>query len=193
MAATQLKCTLLIPPPSGEGASGAIPSDPESQDVFVNLTHSGIKLSFPRDPDRGIWTWYSPDLASTDSNMHHIMIELPPGGFQTEGQGLVNDETKRLLALAGQNIPEIHTVKFTLNKNYSVEVIGFGTPFHGANATVDSWINDGTQICGVASLDQVLRATEFTLLVPAPKDQIQACISSFRNRRKDPGFGFGDT
>ncbi|KAJ4015449.1 hypothetical protein NW752_006912 [Fusarium irregulare] len=193
MAATQLKCTLLIPPPSGEGASGAIPSDPESQDVFVNLTHSGIKLSFPRDPDRGIWTWYSPDLALTDSNMHHIMIELPSGGFQTTGQELVNDETKGLFALAGQNIPEIHTVKFTLKENYSVDVIGFGTPFHGANATVDSWINEGAQICGVASLDQVLRATEFTLLVPAPKDQIQACISSFRNRRKDPGFGFGDT
>lgn len=193
MAPTQLKCTLLITPPSGEGALGAIPSDAESQDVFVNLTHSGIKLSFPRDPDRGIWTWYSPDLELTDSNMHHILIELPPGGFQTTGQALITDETKRLFATTGQKVPDVYMVKFTLNENHGVEVIGFGTPFHGANATVDSWINDGAQICEVASLDQILRATEFTLLIPAPEDQIRSITRSLKVRRRDPTFGFGDT
>ncbi|KAJ4135210.1 hypothetical protein NW768_004831 [Fusarium equiseti] len=194
MASTQLKCTLLVPPPSGEGPSGAIPSDAESKDVFVNITKKVIRLSFPRDPDRSIWSWYSPDLRLTDSNMHHITIELPPEGIQTNIRPLITDETKSLHRKAtGQETPDVQLMTITLDEKSSAEVIGFGTPFHGANATVDAWINEGAPICEVASLTQILQSTEFTLLVPATEHQLEPFVRSLKEPRRAMAFGYGDT
>lgn len=53
----------------------------------------------------------------------------------------------------------------TLDKACGARVIGFGTPFHGVNATVDGYVNQDTQICGVASLSEILYRKDFTILV----------------------------
>jgi len=193
MASGQLKCTLLMPPLSGEGALRAIPSDAATKEVFVNLTKKGVQLSFPRDPDRSIWTWYSPDLQLTDSNMHHMMIELPPAGFQEEIRSLTEDEIKTFEPVATHaELEQARILSITLDDNYSPEVTGYGTPFHGANATVDAWINEGAQICGVSSLSEILQSTKFTLIILATENCIREFVKSFKTSKKPKTYGFGN-
>ncbi|KAL5598138.1 hypothetical protein FOBRF1_011931 [Fusarium oxysporum] len=46
-------------------------------DLIVNLNNKEIQLSFLRDPDRETFSWYSADLAITESTLYHITVELP--------------------------------------------------------------------------------------------------------------------
>nr|CEG04353.1 unnamed protein product [Fusarium clavum] len=184
-AQCQLKCALLMP--------GAIPPDAANGDVFVNITNKGIQLSFPRDPDRSVWSWYSPDLELTDSNMHRIMIELPPDGFQEEMRPLTDDEMKNFELIATHSeLKYAQILTLALDDSCSPNVTGYGTPFHGMNATVDAWINQDAPICGVAALSQILKATKFTLLVLATDNEIQSFVQSFKTAEKPEAYGFGD-
>ncbi|OBS20115.1 hypothetical protein FPOA_11837 [Fusarium poae] len=188
----QVRCTLLIPDPSKEGVWGCIPSlGDEDTSVFVNLTPNGIRLSFPRDADRSVWAWYSSDLGMSSSTLHHIAIELR--GSSADIRQLNDDETKAFEGLVGNDEAEsfrIVTFNSKPDEPCSPRITGFGTPFHGVDATVDGYVNHDTQICGVASLSEILQRQNFTILV---KDPILASyISDATGPRKSETFGYGE-
>ncbi|RFN50465.1 hypothetical protein FIE12Z_5228 [Fusarium flagelliforme] len=188
----QMRCTLLIPSCSEEGTWGFIPTPEHNKDVFVSITKKGIQLSFPRDVDRSIWTWYSPDLEMTDSNMLHITIELPPKGFGAELRPFTSDDSKTFGVEVLGELKCTQILTLTVDENSKSEVIGYGTPFHGTNSVVDGWVNQGTQICGVASLIQILLSTNITLLVQGPLSCVQEFVQSFKTSKKPEAFGYGD-
>ncbi|WXC53962.1 hypothetical protein QX201_013607 [Fusarium graminearum] len=154
---SQIRCTLLIPDPSKEGVWGCIPSvATDDKSVFVNLTEKGIRLSFPRDTDRKI----------TASTLHHITIELL--GSSTNVRELTDNEAKAFESYVSRDKTEgfrVLTLTPTTDKACGPRVNGFGTSFHGVNATVDGYVNQETQICGVASLSEIFRRKDFTILV----------------------------
>lgn len=185
----QLKCVLLFPSSEG-GDWGCIPSN-GNKDASVNIVKNGIRLSFPRDPDRSVWAWYSPDLTMTDSRFHHVTIELPPNGFNAASHPLTFDEVEIIKkgvpnAMAYDN----QMMKITLQEES--QVIGFGTPFHGANETVDGWINQGSKICGVTPLSEILQMKEFTLLVEATEAHLEKFVSNLKIPRNPEAFGYGE-
>ncbi|RGP69006.1 hypothetical protein FSPOR_4983 [Fusarium sporotrichioides] len=185
----QVRCTLLIPDLSQEGAWGCVPllgtQDPP---VFINLTDKGIRISFPRETDRSVWAWYSPDLEMTSSTLHHITIEL--SGFSTDIRELNDSEIKIFEGSVSRDDAErLRIVTFT-HKLAEPRVIGFGTPFHGIDATVDGYVNQDTKICGVASLSEILRRKDFTILIE--ETQIKPYILRLKTPRTPETFGYGE-
>ncbi|KAM0496631.1 hypothetical protein ACHAP8_007208 [Fusarium lateritium] len=99
----------------------------------------------------------------TASSLYHITIELL--GCSGNVRELTDDETTSFENSASNS-----------------RVIGFGTPFHGMNATVDGYVNRNTQICGVASLFEIpqrrrdgrwIHQTKLVLVVvPQPSEVI---------------------
>ncbi|KAL4728823.1 hypothetical protein ACLX1H_003222 [Fusarium chlamydosporum] len=184
----QLKCVLLFPS-SEDGDPECIPSN-KSKDISINLINNGIRLSFPREPDRSVWAWYSPDLAMTDSTLHHITIELPQG-FNATFRPLTFDEGETLKS----HLPTAEasgTLMMTITLEKDSQVIGFGTPFHGENETIDSWINQGAKICGVAPLRTILHMKQFTFLVEANEAHLEQFISTLQTPRRLQIFGYGE-
>ncbi|KAK6709687.1 hypothetical protein SNK04_010635 [Fusarium graminearum] len=124
----QIRCTLLIPDPSKEGVWGCIPSvATDDKSVFVHLTEKGIRLSFPRDTDR-------------TSTLHHITIELL--GSSTNVRELTDNEAKAFESYVSRDKTEgfrVLTLTPTTDKACGPRVNGFGTSFHGVNATVDGY------------------------------------------------------
>ncbi|KAM0365139.1 hypothetical protein ACHAPK_010045 [Fusarium culmorum] len=188
----QIRCTLLIPDHLKEGVWGCIPSvATDDKSVFVNLTEKGIRLSFPRDTDRSVWAWYSPDLEMTASTLHHITIELL--GSSTDVSELTDNEAKAFESFVSRDEVEdfrILTLTRALDKACCPRVIGFGTPFHGVNTTVDGYVNQDHQICGVASLSEILQRKDFTLL--AKETQIDPFILNLEAPRTPQTFGYGE-
>lgn len=188
----QIRCTLLIPDPSKEGVWGCIPSvATDDKSVFVNLTPNGIRLSFPRDTDRSVWAWYSPDLEMTASTFYHITIELL--GSSTDVRELTDNEAKAFESFVGGDKAEgfrVLTLTPTLEKACGARVIGFGAPFHGVNATVDGYVNQDTQICGVASLSEILHRKDFTILVE--ETRLAPYLPYLKASRKPEAFGYGE-
>ncbi|PTD02445.1 hypothetical protein FCULG_00012064 [Fusarium culmorum] len=187
-----IRCTLLIPDHLKEGVWGCIPSvATDDKSVFVNLTEKGIRLSFPRDTDRSVWAWYSPDLEMTASTLHHITIELL--GSSTDVSELTDNEAKAFESFVSRDEVEdfrILTLTRALDKACCPRVIGFGTPFHGVNTTVDGYVNQDHQICGVASLSEILQRKDFTLL--AKETQIDPFILNLEAPRTPQTFGYGE-
>ncbi|GKU19761.1 unnamed protein product [Fusarium langsethiae] len=185
----QVRCTLLIPDPSQEDAWGCIPSlgiqDPP---MFINLIDKGIRLSFPRETDRSVWAWYSPDLEMTPSTLHHITIEL--SGFSTDIRELNDSEIKIFEGSVSRDEAEGLRVMTFMHTLAEPRVIGFGTPFQGIDATVDGYVNQDTKICGLASLSEILRRRDFTILIE--EIQIETYISSPKTPRTPETFGYGE-
>ncbi|CEI42076.1 unnamed protein product [Fusarium venenatum] len=188
----QVRCTLLIPDPSKEGGWGCIPSPSITEEsIFVNLTLEGIRLSFPRDADCSVWAWYSRDLGMKPSTLHHVSIDLR--GSSADVRQLNDDETNAFKVLVDSDEAEdfrIVTFTSTPDEPCRSRITGFGTPFHGLDATVDGYVNQDTQICGVASLSEVLQRSEFTILIN--ETQIGHIISGLEAPRKPEKFGYGE-
>ncbi|CAG1981541.1 unnamed protein product [Fusarium graminearum] len=183
----QIRCTLLIPDPSKEGVWGCIPSvATDDKSVFVNLTEKGIRLSFPRDTDRSV-----SDLEMTASTLHHITIELL--GSSTNVRELTDNEAKAFESYVSRDKTEgfrVLTLTPTTDKACGPRVNGFGTSFHGVNATVDGYVNQETQICGVASLSEILRRKDFTILVE--ETRLAPYLPYLKAHRKPETFGYGE-
>ncbi|CAF3620242.1 unnamed protein product [Fusarium graminearum] len=183
----QIRCTLLIPDPSKEGVWGCIPSvATDDKSVFVNLTEKGILLSFPRDTDRSV-----SDLEMTASTLHHITIELL--GSSTNVRELTDNEAKAFESYVSRDKTEgfrVLTLTPTTDKACGPRVNGFGTSFHGVNATVDGYVNQETQICGVASLSEILRRKDFTILIE--ETRLAPYLPYLKAHRKPETFGYGE-
>ncbi|XEU94804.1 hypothetical protein FSHL1_000088 [Fusarium sambucinum] len=188
----QVQCALLIPDLSGEGVWKCIPLlDTKDKSVFVNVTDKGILLSFRRDTDRSVWAWYSPGLEMAPSGLYHITIELP--GCNVDIRKLTDDETQSFRNfISSDEMEHLRVVTLTPahDEACSSRVIGFGTPFHGINATVDGYVNQNTQICGVASLFEILQKKNFTILVT--ETYLDSHIPNLKAPRKPEPYGFGE-
>ncbi|RGP77295.1 hypothetical protein FLONG3_4593 [Fusarium longipes] len=184
MASTQSRCVLLFPGASEEDHQKhhqkCIPSR-ANDGISVSLTKGGLRLSFLRDYDRSTWSWYGPDLSMPDSTRYHITIDLHD--FGAEIRSLTTGEDEALKALAGvDKSNDVHVLELIHKptKPCSPRVIGFGLPFHGANSTVDGWINQGTRICGVASLVEILRSKQFSVLVKAKETDLRSLVPFYK-------------
>ncbi|KAI1019941.1 hypothetical protein LB503_006093 [Fusarium chuoi] len=161
-----------------------------SPDFVVNLNNKGIRLSFLRDPNRETFSWYSADLAMTESSLHHITIELPPSRFSLTHRELTSDETTAL----SNHLPE-DTSRYKIidiDCRSSTTVTGFGLPFHGANGTVDSWVNGHSPIQDVISLPDILHKQTFTLLLEATSTEIVRVVSSINAQSIPLDYGYGE-
>ncbi|KAF5702111.1 hypothetical protein FMUND_13606 [Fusarium mundagurra] len=161
-----------------------------SPDFAVNVINKGIRLSFLRDPDRETFSWYSADLTMTESALHHITIELPPRGFTLTFHDLTSDEKDAL----SSHLPEDSTGYkiIDINCKASTTVTGFGLSFHGANETVDSWVNQHTPIKEVISLPDILRQNTFTLLIKATSTDITRAASTINSQLTPSEYGYGE-
>ncbi|KAG5795246.1 hypothetical protein H9Q69_005708 [Fusarium xylarioides] len=182
-------CNLIL----GEAIDEGTPKHVQlhsSHNIIINLNTRGIRLSFPRSPDRSTWSWYSADHATTDSALYHITIELPPGGFTATHRELIKD-SEQLSGLDGE-LSDYRRVELQISPCSKATIIGFGLPFHGANETVDNWVNKHTPIAGVASLPEILKRQSFSLLVKASKDDIDNVINAINERRQPSDYGYGN-
>jgi len=185
-ARRQIPCNIVIRDANEESLK-LISAAP---DFVVNLNNKGIRLSFLRDPNRETFSWCSADLAMTESSLHHITIELPRSRFSLTYRALTSDETTAL----SDHLPE-DSSKYKIvdiDCRSSTTVTGFGLPFHGANETVDSWVNDHSPIQGVISLPDILHKQTFTLLVEASSTEITCVISSINAQCIPLDYGYGE-
>lgn len=161
-----------------------------SPDFVVNLNNKGIRLSFLRDPNRETFSWYSADLSMTESSLHHITIELPPSRFSLTYRELTSDETTAL----SSHLPEDSTRYkiIDIDCSSSTTITGFGLPFHGANETVDSWVNKHSPIQDVISLPDILYRQTFTLLAEATSTEINRVVSSINAQSIPLDYGYGE-
>ncbi|KAF9769124.1 hypothetical protein IL306_013516 [Fusarium sp. DS 682] len=185
----QLRCDLIIRDDSEESAPRLIPS---SSFLAINLYNKGIRLSFLRHPDRSIWSWYSADLAVTESALYHVAIELPPRGFAAKYRELTSTEISAFKPFLSQDTSAYKVLDITLSPNSNPTVVGFGLPFHGVNETVDNWVNQHTPIKKVISLPEILKQKNFTLLVKASGVDIDYMIGSIKVHYGDSGYGYGE-
>ncbi|KAK2126633.1 P-loop containing nucleoside triphosphate hydrolase protein [Fusarium oxysporum II5] len=185
----QILCNLIIREVTDEGTPKLVHLR-SSSNFIISLNTKGIRISFPRNPDRSIWSWYSADLATTDSALYHITIELPPRGFTTTHQELTVRQNELLSGLDGE-LSEYRLVNLQISPHFNTTVIGFGLPFHGANATVDDWVNKHTPIAGVAPLSEILKTRNFTLLVKASENDLDNMIKGINDRHQRSEYGYG--
>ncbi|KAF4958531.1 hypothetical protein FGADI_2331 [Fusarium gaditjirri] len=185
--ARQILCNLIIPEVTDEGTK--LVHLRSSPNFIVSLMPKGIRISFPRNPDRSIWSWYSADLATTDSALYHITIKLPQG-FTADHHELTAKDSELLSGLDGE-MSEYRLVELRIPPASNTTIIGFGLPFHGANATVDDWVNKHTPIAGVTPLPEILQKQKFTLLVKASKDDLANMIERMNDRHQPSDYGYG--
>ncbi|RKL47875.1 hypothetical protein BFJ70_g2242 [Fusarium oxysporum] len=185
----QILCNLIIRQVTDEGTPKLVHLR-SSSNFIISLNTKGIRISFPRNPDRSIWSWYSADLATTDSALYHITIELPPRGFTATHHELTVKHNELLSGLDGE-LSEYRLVNLQITPHFNTTVIGFGLPFHGANATVDDWVNKHTPIAGVAPLPEILKTRNFTLLVKASKNDLDNMIKGINDRHQRSDYGYG--
>ncbi|QKD58056.2 P-loop containing nucleoside triphosphate hydrolase protein [Fusarium oxysporum Fo47] len=185
----QILCNLIIREVTDEGTPKLVHLR-SSSNFIISLNTKGIRISFPRDPDRSIWSWYSADLATTDSALYHITIELPPRGFTATHHELTVKHNELLSGIDGE-LSEYRLVDLQISPHYNTTVIGFGLPFHGANATVDDWVNKHTPIAGVAPLSEILKTRNFTFLVKASKNDLDNMIKGINDRHQRSDYGYG--
>ncbi|RYC85559.1 hypothetical protein BFJ63_vAg11529 [Fusarium oxysporum f. sp. narcissi] len=185
----QILCNLIIREVTDEGTPKLVHLR-SSSNFIISLNTKGIRISFPRDPDRSIWSWYSADLATTDSALYHITIELPPRGFTATHHELTVKHNELLSGIDGE-LSEYRLVDLQISPHYNTTVIGFGLPFHGANATVDDWVNKHTPIAGVAPLSEILKTRNFTFLVKANKNDLDNMIKGINDRHQRSDYGYG--
>jgi hypothetical protein len=185
----QILCNLIIREVTDEGTPKLVHLR-SSSNFIISLNTKGIRISFPRNPDRSIWSWYSADLATTDSALYHITIELPPRGFTATHHELTVKHNELLSSLDGE-LSEYRLVDLQISPHYNTTVIGFGLPFHGANATVDDWVNKHTPIAGVAPLPEILKTRNFTLLVKASKNDLDNMIKGINDRHQCSDYVYG--
>ncbi|KAH7220586.1 P-loop containing nucleoside triphosphate hydrolase protein [Fusarium oxysporum] len=151
-----------------------------SRNFIISLNTKGIRISLPRNPDRSIW----------NSALYHITIELPPRGFTATHQELTVKHNELLSGLDGE-LSEYRLVNLQISPHFNTTVIGFGLPFHGANATVDDWVNKHTPIAGVAPLSEILKMRNFALVVKASKHDLDNMIKGINDRHQRSDYGFG--
>lgn len=185
----QILCNLIIRQVTDEGTPKLVHLR-SSSNFIISLNTKGIRISFPRNPDRSIWSWYSVDLATTDSALYHITIELPPRGFTATHHELTVKHNELLSGLDGE-LSEYRLVNLQITPHFNTTVTGFGLPFHGANATVDDWVNKHTPIAGVAPLPEILKTRNFTLLVKASKNDLDNMIKGINDRHQRSDYGYG--
>uniref|UniRef100_A0A0D2XYD5 DNA2/NAM7 helicase helicase domain-containing protein n=1 Tax=Fusarium oxysporum (strain Fo5176) TaxID=660025 RepID=A0A0D2XYD5_FUSOF len=185
----QILCNLIIRQVTDEGTPKLVHLR-SSSNFIISLNTKGIRISFPRNPDRSIWSWYSVDLATTDSALYHITIELPPRGFTATHHELTVKHNELLSGLDGE-LSEYRLVNLQITPHFNTTVTGFGLPFHGANATIDDWVNKHTPIAGVAPLPEILKTRNFTLLVKASKNDLDNMIKGINDRHQRSDYGYG--
>ncbi|KAL5598140.1 hypothetical protein FOBRF1_011933 [Fusarium oxysporum] len=185
----QILCNLIIREVTDEGTPKLVHLR-SSSNFIISLNTKGIRVSFPRNPDRSIWSWYSADLATTDSALYHITIELPPRGFTATHHELTVKHNELLSGLDGE-LSEYRLVDLQISPHFNTTVIGFGLPFHGANVTVDDWVNKHTPIAGVAPLPEILKTRNFTLLVKASENDLDNMIKGINDRHQRSEYGYG--
>ncbi|KAG5821598.1 hypothetical protein H9Q74_000056 [Fusarium xylarioides] len=181
----QLPCDLII-----RDADENLRLISASPDLAVNINNKGIRLSFLRDPDCHTFSWYSADLTMTESGLHHITIELPPRGFTLTFHDLTTDEKSALSNHLPEDTSGYKIVE--INCKASTTVTGFGLPFHGANETVDAWVNQHTPIKDVISLPDILRQNTFTLLIKATSIEITRAVSTIKYQLIPSDYGYGE-
>jgi hypothetical protein len=184
----QITCGILIPDNSPERGWKCIPS---SDSMIIKLVKKGICLSFPRDPDRSIFTWYSPDLTMTDSNHYHITIELPVNGFTTKRAELTSNETA-MKSAALKDPQGFMIFNINVTEKFNTNIIGFGLPFHSSDLAAHSWVNDHTPIRGIATLPEILQRRDFTLLVHATDLQLDQFVRTLNLQSSPTPYGYGE-
>ncbi|KAM0187543.1 hypothetical protein ACHAPI_011080 [Fusarium lateritium] len=184
-----MTCGILIADDSPESEWKLIPS---SKSMKISLVKKGIRLSFPRDPDRSVFTWYSPDLTMTDSNHYHITIELPVKGFNTKCGELTLDDTAIMKAAALEDPQGFMVFNINVPEKSNTNIIGFGLPFRSSDVAADSWVNKTTLIHGVSTLPEILSRRDFTLLVYATSIQLGQFVRTLNLQSSPTPYGFGE-
>ncbi|KAH7262916.1 P-loop containing nucleoside triphosphate hydrolase protein [Fusarium tricinctum] len=184
----QIECIILI------HENGKLECLPSTNSLRISLVGRGIRLSFPRNSDPSIFTWYSPDVQLTHSNNYHIAIEMPAGGFVQEQRDLTQDEKETLDAglLRDGVSSEFRLLNIKILEGFNTTIVGFGLPFHGATQETHSWVNKGTSIYSVATLAEILQRRDFTLLVKATSDQLKNAVRNVQARHELGDYGYGE-
>lgn len=185
----QITCGILIADNFPESGWKCIPS---SKSMSIKLVKKGICLSFPRDPDRSIFTWYSPDLTMTDSNYYHITIELPVNGFTTKHGELTSNDTAIMKSAALEDPQGFMIFNINVTEKFNTNIIGFGLPFHSSDLVADSWVNKNTPINGAATLPEILQRRDFTLLVHATDLQLDQFVKALNLQSSPTPYGYGE-
>lgn len=164
---------------------------PSSGSFVITPIEKGIRLYFPRDSNRTVFTWYSPDTTLTSSQNYHITIEIPAGGFAGDIRQLTEDETQTLDLEPHTDLNNFHVLNITLLQNFNTNIVGFGLPFDAATEEVHGWVNNGAPIHGVASLAEILQQTSFTILLRATEAEVARWVQNMNIQRTTLDYGYG--
>jgi hypothetical protein len=114
----------------------------------------GIMFYFLRKQPEGLTQ--VPTLQVRATLPYNVLISLPPGGFKLHSRPSV---------VADHEGP-VSELLIQLNVDAKIDVHGYGMPFKGLDEDIDGWINENRSIQGSATLLDILRATEFTVVTP---------------------------
>ncbi|KAM0440497.1 hypothetical protein ACHAQK_005466 [Fusarium lateritium] len=183
----QIKCGILIQ------ENGKLNLLPPSNHFKVNLVGRGILLSFPRDTDRNVFTWYSPGVDLTAPEYYHVMIEIPSTAFTEELRDLTQDEKQNFCTdvLSEEDPSDFQLLKIRIPEDSNTNIVGFGLPFNGATEEAHVWVNKSTRIYGVATLAEILQRRDFTLLAKGSRTEVDHLAQKLYIQRKPLDYGYG--
>jgi hypothetical protein len=164
---------------------------PSIGSFVITPIEKGIRLYFPRESNRTVFTWYSPDTNLTTSENYHITIEIPAGGFAEEIRQLTQDETRTLDLEPHPDLNNFRVLNIKLLETFNTNIVGFGLPFDAATEEVHGWVNNGAPIHGVASLAEILQQTNFTLLLRATETEVARWVQNMNIQRTTLDYGYG--
>ncbi|KAM0256002.1 hypothetical protein ACHAPA_012317 [Fusarium lateritium] len=183
----QIKCGILI---HENGKPNLLPP---SNNLRISLLGHGILLSFPRDTDRSVFTWYSPGFNLTSPDYYHVMIEMPSTAFTEDLRDLTQDEKQNFCTgvLCEEDPSDFQLLTIKIPDGSNTNIVGFGLPFNGATEEAHVWVNKSTRIYGVATLAEILQRRDFTLLAKGSRTEVDHLARRMYIQRKPLDYGYG--
>ncbi|KAH6854724.1 hypothetical protein B0I37DRAFT_441680 [Chaetomium sp. MPI-CAGE-AT-0009] len=190
-------CAVLAGPSGPVIAAGSILGAPvRIRSRLVMLTNPpvnpwmGFSLFFPLGNEQkgneaaGFGVRYISDPASegglTQTDWHNVVFRLPRGGFVAT----MEDPTPTISALF-PSAKRLTLVSIRLLNGARVSIRGFGLPFANADdPDVEGWVNHDKPIVEGTTLLDLVRRTEFHLVVPGPRAEVEKRWSE--DRLPDP-------
>ncbi|KAL5613141.1 hypothetical protein FOVSG1_002204 [Fusarium oxysporum f. sp. vasinfectum] len=121
-----------------------------------------------------------PDCDRVDAISYHH--RAPPRRFALNSRELTSEETSAFESHLPEDTSGYKVVEINVSCGSSTTVTGFGLPFHGANETVDSWVNQHTPIEDIISLPEILHQRTFTLLLEANSAEITHIVNNINSQ-----------
>lgn len=160
-------------------------------DLIVNLNNKGIRLSSSATQIVRL----SAGTAPTWPYQSRLYITSPssfPHRFTLNCRDLTSEERSAFDSHLPEDTSSYKVVEINVSCRSTTTITGFGLLLHGANETVDNWVNQHTPNKDIIALLDLLRQHSFILLVKATDAEITHAINSVNSQSIPRDYGYGE-